>query len=194
MEIGHSVSIVLVSSWCIFCLFVSRVYHAANKYIFCFHNWKLLQLLEVSFLLRKAATVSTPICEISEVKFPRRYSHLNSHRIDEVKLLSLLLHQEGGMFSIKTSTTLKTAETKFKVTFSNQLNTFWIRPYLVVHENSFLNYFIFEFKYPAGRGVWWDNTWWQGRLNCGYHGGPKIHVVSNCNKLFKLSIESTLPF
>merc|ERR1712110_900318 len=49
---------------------------------------ELLKLLEVSFLLRKAATVSTPISEISE---------------------------DGGVFSIKTSTTLKTAETKFKL-------------------------------------------------------------------------------
>ena len=79
------------------------------------------------------------------------YSHRKDHMywkvLLKVKLLSFLSHQEGGVFSIKTSTTLKTAETKFKVTFSNQLNTFWIRPYLVVHENSFLNYFIFEFNY-----------------------------------------------
>merc|ERR1711872_1074920 len=49
---------------------------------------ELLKLLEVSFLLRKAATVSTPVCEISE---------------------------DGGVFSIKQSTTLKTIETKFKL-------------------------------------------------------------------------------
>ena len=43
-QIGHSVFIVFPSYNCI-----------------------LAQLLEVSFLLRKAATVSTPICDISEV-------------------------------------------------------------------------------------------------------------------------------
>ena len=47
-----------------------------------------VQALDVNFLLRKAATVSTPVMEISE---------------------------EGGTWTIKTSTTLKTMELKFKV-------------------------------------------------------------------------------
>ena len=42
----------------------------------------------MNFLLRKAATVSTPVMEVSE---------------------------EGGVWNIKTSTTLKTMELKFKV-------------------------------------------------------------------------------
>ena len=46
------------------------------------------QALEVNFLLRKAATVSTPVMEISE---------------------------EGGEWNITTSTTLKTMVLKFKV-------------------------------------------------------------------------------
>merc|ERR1712142_305552 len=49
---------------------------------------QLLKVLDVSFLLRKAATVSTPVLEISE---------------------------EGGVWNIKTSTTLKTMELKFKL-------------------------------------------------------------------------------
>merc|ERR1711872_294612 len=49
---------------------------------------ELLKVLDVSFLLRKAATVSTPVLEISE---------------------------EGGVWNIKTSTTLKTIELKFKL-------------------------------------------------------------------------------
>merc|ERR1712014_515316 len=49
---------------------------------------ELLKVLDVSFLLRKAATVSTPVLEISE---------------------------EGGVWNIKTSTTLKTMELKFKL-------------------------------------------------------------------------------
>merc|ERR1712123_546879 len=49
---------------------------------------ELLKELEVNFLLRKAATVSTPVMEVSE---------------------------DGGMWTIKTSTTLKTMELKFKL-------------------------------------------------------------------------------
>ncbi len=48
----------------------------------------LWQALDVNFLLRKAATVSTPVMEVSE---------------------------EGGVWTIKTSTTLKSMELKFKV-------------------------------------------------------------------------------
>merc|ERR1712013_977968 len=49
---------------------------------------ELLKELDVNFLLRKAATVSTPVMEVTE---------------------------EGGVWTIKTSTTLKTMELKFKV-------------------------------------------------------------------------------
>merc|ERR1711862_267967 len=49
---------------------------------------ELLKELDVNFLLRKAATVSTPVLEITE---------------------------EGGVWNIKTSTTLKTMELKFKL-------------------------------------------------------------------------------
>merc|ERR1711915_169720 len=48
----------------------------------------LLKELDVHFLLRKAATASTPVVEISE---------------------------EGGVWNIKQSTTLKTMELKFKL-------------------------------------------------------------------------------
>merc|ERR1712123_153241 len=49
---------------------------------------ELLKVLDVNFLLRKAATVSNPVMEITE---------------------------EGGTWTIKTSTTLKSMETKFKL-------------------------------------------------------------------------------
>merc|ERR1712203_953369 len=49
---------------------------------------EMLKELEVNFLLRKAATVSTPVCDIFE---------------------------EGDGWNIKTSTTLKTMELKFKL-------------------------------------------------------------------------------
>ncbi|XP_023321512.1 fatty acid-binding protein [Eurytemora carolleeae] len=49
---------------------------------------EFLKELDVNFLLRKAATVSTPVMEVSE---------------------------EGGVWTIKTSTTLKSMELKFKV-------------------------------------------------------------------------------
>merc|ERR1711973_692040 len=49
---------------------------------------EFLEALDVSFLLRKAATVSTPLMEISE---------------------------DAGTWNIKTSTTLKTMELKFKL-------------------------------------------------------------------------------
>merc|ERR1712098_392846 len=49
---------------------------------------EFLKALDVSFLLRKAATVSTPVMEISE---------------------------DAGTWTIKTSTTLKTMELKFKL-------------------------------------------------------------------------------
>merc|ERR1712179_304268 len=49
---------------------------------------ELLKELDVNFLLRKAATVSTPVMEVTE---------------------------EGGTWTIKTSTTLKTMELKFKL-------------------------------------------------------------------------------
>jgi len=48
----------------------------------------LLKILDVNFLLRKAATVSNPVMEISE---------------------------DGGVYTIKSSTTLKTVELKFKL-------------------------------------------------------------------------------
>merc|ERR1739842_182936 len=49
---------------------------------------EFLKALDVNFLLRKAATVSTPVMEVSE---------------------------EAGVWTIKTSTTLKSMELKFKV-------------------------------------------------------------------------------
>jgi len=49
---------------------------------------EFLKALEVNFLLRKAATVSTPVMEVTE---------------------------DGGVWNIKTSTTLKTMELKFKL-------------------------------------------------------------------------------
>merc|ERR1712142_848570 len=49
---------------------------------------EFLKALDVSFMLRKAATVSTPVMEVSE---------------------------DGGVWTIKTSTTLKTMELKFKI-------------------------------------------------------------------------------
>merc|ERR1712114_90070 len=49
---------------------------------------ELLKLLDVNFLLRKAATVSTPVMEISE---------------------------NDGVFTIKSSTTMKTTEMSFKL-------------------------------------------------------------------------------
>merc|ERR1711915_174024 len=49
---------------------------------------ELLKALDVNFLLRKAATVSTPVMEVSE---------------------------EGGVWTIKTSTALKSMELKFKI-------------------------------------------------------------------------------
>jgi len=55
---------------------------AAEKYE------EFLKALDVNFLLRKAATVSTPVMEITE---------------------------DAGTWTIKTSTTLKTMELKFKI-------------------------------------------------------------------------------
>merc|ERR1712243_6701 len=49
---------------------------------------EMLKILDVNFLLRKAATVSTPVMEITE---------------------------DGGVWTITTSTTLKTMELKFKL-------------------------------------------------------------------------------
>ena len=49
---------------------------------------EFLKALDVNFLLRKAATVSTPVMEVSEA---------------------------GGFWTIKTSTTLKTMELKFEL-------------------------------------------------------------------------------
>merc|ERR1712226_525530 len=49
---------------------------------------EMLKVLEVNFLLRKAATVSTPQMDVTE---------------------------DGGVWTIKTSTTLKTMELKFKL-------------------------------------------------------------------------------
>merc|ERR1711915_827414 len=49
---------------------------------------EMLKVLDVNFLLRKAATVSTPQMDVTE---------------------------EGGTWTIKTSTTLKTMELKFKL-------------------------------------------------------------------------------
>jgi hypothetical protein len=54
------------------------------------------QALDVNFLLRKAATVSTPVMEVSE---------------------------EDGVWTIKTSTTLKSMELKFKVRFAQCCGT-----------------------------------------------------------------------
>merc|ERR1712096_135576 len=49
---------------------------------------EMLKVLDVNFLLRKAATASTPVMEVME---------------------------EGGVWNIKTSTTLKNMELKFKL-------------------------------------------------------------------------------
>ena len=56
---------------------------------------EFLKALDVSYLLRKAATVSTPVLEVSE---------------------------DMGVWSIKTSTTLKSMDLKFKVDFVSHLS------------------------------------------------------------------------
>ena len=68
----------------------------------------MLQELDVNFLLRKAATASTPVVEISE---------------------------EGGVWNIKQSTTLKTIELKFKV--------FKLYSYTHTHKRTFIYIYIY---------------------------------------------------
>ena len=60
---------------------------------------EFLKAMDVGYLLRKAATVSTPTLEVTE---------------------------SGGIWSIKTSTTLKSMELKFKVIKDNLSS--WFRP------------------------------------------------------------------
>ena len=61
---------------------------------------EFLKALDVSFLLRKAATVSTPSMDITE---------------------------DAGTWSIKTSTTLKTMELKFKVKTTSFESSFSVK-------------------------------------------------------------------
>ena len=68
------------------------------------------QELDVNFLLRKAATVSTPVCEI---------------------------YEEDGGWMIKTSTTLKTMELKFKVSMIQIKNEISIKARLLVTNSSY---------------------------------------------------------
>ena len=65
---------------------------------------EMLKELDVNFLLRKAATVSTPGV------FLAKYSSLHRTFIAVCDIT-----EEGGEWTIKTSTTLKTMELKFKV-------------------------------------------------------------------------------
>ena len=72
-----------------FSLFFSSSSNQGNYVRVSAENYEeFLKALDVSYLLRKAATVSNPSLEISE---------------------------SGGVWSIKTSTTLKSMELKFKV-------------------------------------------------------------------------------
>ena len=73
---------------------------------------EMLKELDVNFLLRKAATVSTPGV------FPSKYG--SAHR---TFIAVCDITEEGGEWTIKTSTTLKTMELKFKVTIGSL--TFW---------------------------------------------------------------------
>ena len=106
---------------------------------------EFLKALDVSYLLRKAATVSTPIVEITENK---------------------------GVWSIKSSTTLKSMELKFKVNIV-----------LKIVLQSFLLFKIgeeFEETTPDGRDV---------RAVVKYEGG-KIVTVQNAKKSGQKSTRS----
>ena len=106
---------------------------------------EFLKALDVSYLLRKAATVSTPIVEITENK---------------------------GVWSIKSSTTLKSMELKFKVNIL-----------LKIVLKSFLLFKIgeeFEETTPDGRDV---------RAVVQYEGG-KIVTVQNAKKSGQKSTRS----
>ena len=68
---------------------------------------EMLKELDVNFLLRKAATASTPSNLFSL-----------SHKNDIVKRIfspACEITEEGGVWTIKTSTTLKTMQLQFKV-------------------------------------------------------------------------------
>ena len=68
---------------------------------------EMLKELDVNFLLRKAATVSTPgvfPCQIWLFSIA-----------DRTFIAVCDITEEGGEWTIKTSTTLKTMELKFKV-------------------------------------------------------------------------------
>ena len=78
---------------------------------------EFLKALDVSYLLRKAATVSTPVVEVTE---------------------------NSGVWSIKSSTTLKSMELKFKV-ISKGLNWYWFLYIQIGVE--------FEESTPDGRDV-----------------------------------------
>ena len=106
---------------------------------------EFLKALDVSYLLRKAATVSTPIVEITENK---------------------------GVWSIKSSTTLKSMELKFKVNivFKNILQSFLL--FKIGEE--------FEETTPDGRDV---------RAVVKYEGG-KIVTVQNAKKAGQKSTRS----
>ena len=86
------------------------------------------QELDVNFLLRKAATVSTPVCEI---------------------------YEEDGGWMIKTSTTLKTMELKFKVSMIQIKSEISIKAKLLVTNSSYFEQLgePFDETTPDGREV-----------------------------------------
>ena len=79
---------------------ILKVRFCTYKHLLDFTHQFPCQALEVNFLLRKAATASTPSLDITE---------------------------SGGEWSIKSSTTLKTVELKFKVTNAMQKNITWFK-------------------------------------------------------------------
>ena len=78
---------------------------------------EMLKELDVNFLLRKAATVSTP------GEFPAKYGSAACSGANRIFIAVCDITEEGGEWTIKTSTTLKTMELKFKVTIGSL--TFW---------------------------------------------------------------------
>ena len=106
----------------------------------------MLQVLDVNLLLRKAATVSTPQLEVSNLDGKtivqkksivlQMYTLVYTVEKNPFFLIFsnfdycllyvnclLQVFEEGGVWNIKTSTTLKTMELKFKVIYKSILVT-----------------------------------------------------------------------
>ena len=90
---------------------IYKQYNIPLQYMYGLPLYLMTQALDVNMILRKAATVSTPVIQIINIIIAIFIVIIIINSYHQVMEIT----EAGGVWSIKTSTTLKSMDLKFKV-------------------------------------------------------------------------------